>query len=70
MDMAEFKRTMDEWIRMLEATPPAKGQDRVLYPGRLEAEEEKKRAAEGIPQAAKLVWMQIDTNISAPRLCA
>ena len=49
MDTAEFKRTMDEWIRMLESTKPAQGHDRVLYPGRLEVEEHEKREAEGIP---------------------
>ncbi len=49
MDTAEFKRTMDEWIRMLESTTPAQGHDRVIYPGRLEVEEQEKREAEGIP---------------------
>ncbi len=49
MDTAEFKRPMDAWIRMLEATTPAQGHERVLYPGRLEVEEHVKREAEGIP---------------------
>ena len=49
MDTGEFKRTMDEWISMLESTPPAKGQDRVMYPGRPEAESEIDREANGIP---------------------
>ncbi len=49
MDTAEFKRTMDEWIHMLESTKPAKGHDRVLYPGRPEAEAEIDLAANGIP---------------------
>lgn len=49
MDTGEFKRTMDEWIGVLESTPTAPGCDRVIYPGRLEAEEEEKRAADGIP---------------------
>ena len=49
MDTAEFKRTMDEWIHMLESTKPAKGHDRVLYPGRPEAESEIDRTANGIP---------------------
>jgi LDH2 family malate/lactate/ureidoglycolate dehydrogenase len=60
MDTAEFKRTMDEWIHMLEATPPAKGHDRVLYPGRLEAEEEHKRAVEGIPLHPEVIdWFKL-----------
>jgi L-2-hydroxycarboxylate dehydrogenase (NAD+) len=59
MDTAEFKRTMDEWIRVLESTPPAKGHDRVIYPGRLEAEEEAKRAAEGIPLHPEVIdWFK------------
>lgn len=59
MDTVEFKRTMDEWIRMLESTPPAKGHDRVIYPGRLEAEEEKKRAVEGIPMHPEVIeWFK------------
>jgi len=32
MDVAEFKRTMDEWLVMLKTTKPAPGYDRVLYP--------------------------------------
>lgn len=59
MDTAEFKRTMDEWIRMLESTPPAKGHDRVIYPGRIEAEEMAKREAEGIPFHPEVIdWFQ------------
>ena len=49
MDTQEFKRTMDEWIRMLKTTPPASGHDRVLYPGQPEAEATEDRRANGIP---------------------
>ena len=49
MDTGECKRTMDEWIHMLESIKPAKGHDRVLYPCRPEAESEIDRAANGIP---------------------
>jgi LDH2 family malate/lactate/ureidoglycolate dehydrogenase len=68
MDTAEFKRTMDEWIRMLESTPPAKGHDRVIYPGRLEAEEEKTRAVEGIPMHPEVIdWFKsICAELSIP----
>ena len=59
MDTAEFKRTMDEWIHMLESTKPAKGHDRVLYPGRPEAEEEAKRKVDGIPLHPEVIeWFQ------------
>jgi L-2-hydroxycarboxylate dehydrogenase (NAD+) len=49
MDTRQFKRTMDEWIRMLKSTRPAKGQERVLYPGLPEAEAVADRTANGIP---------------------
>lgn len=49
MDTAQFKRTMDEWVHTMESTRPAKGHDRVLYPGRPEAESEVDRRANGIP---------------------
>ncbi len=49
VDVAEFKLTMDEWLKALRTTPPAPGHERVLYPGLPEAEEEAKRRAEGIP---------------------
>lgn len=59
MDTAEFKRTMDEWIGVLEATKPAKGHDRVVYPGRLESEEEIKRAEEGVPMHPEVItWFK------------
>lgn len=68
MDTAEFKRTMDEWIRMLESTKPAKGHDRVVYPGRLEAEEQAKREAEGIPLHPEVIgWFkEICGELSIP----
>ena len=49
MDTAQFKRTMDEWLQLLRTTAPAKGHDRVLYPGLPEAESEVERGANGIP---------------------
>ncbi len=49
MDTATFKRTMDDFLRMLRETPPAPGHARVLFPGLPEAEEETIRAEIGIP---------------------
>jgi L-2-hydroxycarboxylate dehydrogenase (NAD+) len=49
MDTAEFKRTMDEWLRLLKSTKPAAGHDRVFYPGLPEAEAEVEHRAKGIP---------------------
>jgi L-2-hydroxycarboxylate dehydrogenase (NAD+) len=49
MDVAEFKRTMDEYLQMLKSTKPAEGHDRVLYAGLPEAEYEADRRANGIP---------------------
>ncbi len=68
MDTAEFKRTMDEWIQMLESTKPAPGHDRVLYPGRPEAEEETKRKIDGIPLHPEVIeWFQdICGELSVP----
>jgi len=68
MDTAEFKRTMDEWIHMLESTKPAPGHDRVLYAGRPEAEEETKRKIDGIPLHPEVIeWFQdICGELSVP----
>ena len=49
MDTAEFKRTMDEWLKVLRTTKPAPGHDRVLYPGLPEAEATITNRAKGIP---------------------
>jgi LDH2 family malate/lactate/ureidoglycolate dehydrogenase len=48
-DVAQFKQEMDEWIRMMNATRPAPGHDRVLVAGQPEAETEAVRREEGIP---------------------
>ena len=59
MDVAQFKRTMDEWLQMLMATKPAPGHDRVLYPGLPEAECEKDYKANGIPLHHEVVdWLR------------
>ena len=59
MDTAQFKQTMDEWLRMLKSTKPAPGHDRVLYPGLPEAECEVEYKAKGIPLHREVVgWIR------------
>jgi LDH2 family malate/lactate/ureidoglycolate dehydrogenase len=48
-DLERFKDTMDETLRTLHSARPAPGEERVLYPGLLEAEEAAERRAHGIP---------------------
>jgi LDH2 family malate/lactate/ureidoglycolate dehydrogenase len=48
-DLDRFKDTMDEMLRTLRTSAPAPGQERVYYPGLLEAEELAHRRAHGIP---------------------
>jgi LDH2 family malate/lactate/ureidoglycolate dehydrogenase len=59
VDVVKFKRDMDEWLRGLTETPPASGHDRVVYPGLIEAEEEQRRRAEGIPYHREVIdWFR------------
>ena len=59
MDTGEFKRAMDQWLRMLKSTAPAPGHRRVLYPGLLEAEAEADRRANGIPLHREVIdWFR------------
>src|SRR3989475_12251602 len=48
-DVEQFKDTMDEMLKTLRTAKPAPGQERVLYPGLSEAEEDEHRRAHGIP---------------------
>jgi LDH2 family malate/lactate/ureidoglycolate dehydrogenase len=48
-DLEQFKDTMDETLRTLRSASPAPGEERVLYPGLLEAEALRERRAHGIP---------------------
>ena len=70
MDTAEFKSTTDEWLRMLKATKPAVGHDRVLYPGQPEAEAEVRNRAQGIPLHPEVVgWFKtICAELKIPAL--
>lgn len=59
VDVAEFKQTMDRWLKALRTTKPAPGHERVLYPGLSEAEETAKRRVDGIPLHPETVaWFQ------------
>ena len=63
MDTTQFKRTMDDFLRMLRETPPAPGHARVLFPGLPEAEEETFRAEHGIPFHPEVIeWFQDITS--------
>ena len=48
-DLDKFKDTMDQMLKTLRTAKPAPDQERVLYPGLLEAEELAHRRAHGIP---------------------
>ncbi len=49
MPLEHFKRRLGLMLQELDAMPPAKGFDRVYYPGQLEGERLRQREAEGIP---------------------
>ncbi len=61
MDTGEFKNTMDEWLKVLKETKPAKGETRVLYPGILEQESEEENRKRGIPLHRETVKWFSDT---------
>jgi L-2-hydroxycarboxylate dehydrogenase (NAD+) len=59
---AEFKERMDAMLEALEATQPAPGYARVVYPGLLEAECEQERRANGIPLHREVIaWFDACT---------
>ena len=59
IDLDQFKADMDRFLRGLVETPPAPGHDRVVYPGLLEAEEERVRLEEGIPYHREVIeWFR------------
>ena len=58
-DVDDFKRDMDDFLRGLSETRPAPGHERVVYPGLLEAEEERERRETGIPYHAEVIdWFR------------
>jgi len=59
IDVAEFKRGMDEYLQALRALKPAPGRERVLYAGALEAEQEKEHRERGIPLHPEVIdWFK------------
>jgi LDH2 family malate/lactate/ureidoglycolate dehydrogenase len=59
IELAQFKAHMDAFLEGLASTPPAPGHERVVYPGLLEAEEEARRRAEGIPYHVEVIeWFR------------
>jgi len=48
-EVESFKDNMDRMLKILRETKPARGHDRVLYPGLSEYEDEQDRRANGIP---------------------
>jgi len=61
MDVGDFKRGMDEYLRALRSLKPAPGQERVLYAGMIEAEEARERRKKGIPLHPEVVGWFRDT---------
>ncbi len=58
-DVVEFKGMMDDFLRLLKATPPTPGQERVIVAGQPEWEEEQERRARGIPLHKEVVgWFR------------
>jgi LDH2 family malate/lactate/ureidoglycolate dehydrogenase len=54
---------MDQMLEWLRETKPAAGQERVLYPGLLEYEEERERREHGIPLHKEVIqWFEKITN--------
>lgn len=69
-DVEGFKDHMDQMLDWLRETKPAPGQERVLYPGLLEYEEERERRAHGIPLHKEVMqWFeQITGELGIPPL--
>lgn len=69
-DPNEFMDTMDAMLRTLRETPPAPGEERVLYPGLPEYEAERERRERGIPLHREVVaWFDATTDeFGLPRL--
>jgi LDH2 family malate/lactate/ureidoglycolate dehydrogenase len=54
LPLAKFRRRMEEIIQLMHSCPTAPGVDRILVPGEIEHEIEKRRRTEGIPISAEL----------------
>jgi L-2-hydroxycarboxylate dehydrogenase (NAD+) len=55
LDAEEFKRQIDEWVRVFRATKPAPGTPGVVIPGDPERLAEAERRANGVPLVAAVV---------------
>ena len=60
-DVDRFKELMDDFLRALRTTPPAPGQERVLFPGLPEYEAEQDRRVNGVPLHKEVVQWFKDT---------
>ena len=59
IDLEEYFDWMDKFLEGLRNTKPAKGHDRVLYPGLSEWEETQERAKTGIPYHREVIeWFE------------
>ena len=69
-DVDEFKEHMDQMLEWLRETKAAPGEERVLYPGLLEYEEEQERRAHGIPLHKEVIqWFgKITSELGVPPL--
>ena len=53
--LEKFKESMDAMIQAIQSSPPSPEQERVYFPGEIEAETQKRRLAEGIPLSKQVV---------------
>jgi L-2-hydroxycarboxylate dehydrogenase (NAD+) len=63
IDKDEFKKQIDEWIRVFRKTKPAPGTNGPLIPGDPEREAEAIRSKEGIPLLKPVVDDLLDISI-------
>ena len=62
IDKNEFKRQIDDWIRVFRSTKPAPGTNGPLIPGDPEREAEAIRSKEGIPLLSAVVDDLLDIS--------
>jgi LDH2 family malate/lactate/ureidoglycolate dehydrogenase len=62
IDKNEFKKQIDEWIRVFRSTKPAPGTNGPLIPGDPEREAEAIRSKEGIPLLSAVVDDLLDIS--------
>jgi LDH2 family malate/lactate/ureidoglycolate dehydrogenase len=69
-DVDTFKEHMDQMLEWLRETKAAPGQERVLYPGLLEYEDERERREHGIPLHKEVIeWFgKITSELGVPPL--